>query len=422
MNGQIDLGGQDPAEVDLRLPRPPGLLRRFWARHPRLTDALLVVVSLLMALSGTALSAPDVAPDGSNLGWLVAGLLLSLLTAGSLMWRRRFPLSVFLITFVPIVLLEPSISTAVTGLAPVIALYSVAVYRSAQATLWALGAAVVCSAIVALVWAIPGATTVNQGVSLVGSMTTLLIIGALIGINVGNRKRYVEALIDRSRQLAVERDQQAKLAAAAERTRIAREMHDVVSHSLAVVVALAEGVVATDDKERARQASQAIADTAREALDQMRVMLGVLRTDPDAEASDLAAPLGPLLALSPQDVVDTARAAGVPVTLTVTGTPAGSEAQRLAVLRIVQEGLTNAMRYAHDPGFVAVETDYSGGRIRVRVDNDGVRAGEPSRGAGLGLQGLTERVASLGGTLRAGPGASGTWRLLAEFPLEVAGD
>ncbi|QTV80514.1 sensor histidine kinase [Microbacterium sp. NIBRBAC000506063] len=166
-------------------------------------------------------------------------------------------------------------------------------YRSSRAAMWTLAAAVGCAALTAFIWTRTGVTALNEGTVLVGSTTTLLLIGALIGVNVGGRKRYVEALIERSRQLAVERDQQAQLAAAAERTRIAREMHDIVSHSLAVVVALAEGAHAIDDPHRSKQANRAIADTAREALTQMRVMLGVLRTDAESEPGASALPLGP---------------------------------------------------------------------------------------------------------------------------------
>ena len=136
----------------------------------------------------------------------------------------------------------------------------------------------------------------------------MLLLGALVGINVGNRRRYLSALIDRSRQLLVERDQQAELAAASERARIAREMHDIVSHSLTVIVALAEGANATADPARSREASRAVAATAREALSEMRMMLGVLRAA-DA-ASD--APLGPLLDASLHDVIEAARRGRLP--------------------------------------------------------------------------------------------------------------
>lgn len=405
--------GDDIAEDDLRLPRPPGVVRAFWARHPLLADVLIGTMALLVALPTYVFIDNEAPPGGlpSLVGWAMV-----LVSVGSLLWRRRYPLIVFMIAFTPIVVLSPVYSAAITGVTPAIALYSVAVYRSNRAAMWLLAAAVVINALVANAWALFGTAPVNSVVSLVTGTAVILLIGALIGMNVGSRKRYVEALIERSRQLAIERDQQARLATAAERTRIAREMHDIVSHSLAVVVTLAEGAHATDDLQRSRQASRAIADTARDALSQMRVMLGVLRTEPDAAGGD--APREPLLDLAPQDVVETARAAGVPATLKVTGVPGGDDMQRLAVLRIVQEGLTNAMRYAPDASFVHVETEYSGDRIRVSVENDGSAPSGRSRGAGVGLQGLKERTTGLGGEFAAGRVPPDIWRLTAEFPKE----
>lgn len=393
----------------MRLPRPPGVFRRFWARHPRWADALLIGLCLLFTLLNFV-TAADQYRDGPLA--LSAAVVLSVLPCVALAWRRRWPIAVFIVAIAPSAF-SPDIAGSVLGPA-VIALYSIAVYATSRAALWALGATSAGLVLVAVLWSLAGAQAAVTGL-VIGSVL-MLAIGALVGINVGGRKRYVEALIDRSRQLAVERDQQARLAASAERTRIAREMHDIVSHSLTVVVALAEGATATDDPEQARQASRAVAATAREALSEMRVMLGVLRTDPEAPADE--APLEPLLEMSLSDIVAAARAAGFPVSLTTTGAPRGSAAQRLAVLRIVQEGLTNAMRYAHDPSAIRVLTEYTAAGTRVVIDNDGVRPGDPSRGAGLGLQGLRERVTTLGGALHAGPLAPDRWRLEADIPTQ----
>lgn len=406
--------GSAPAEDDLRLPRPPGVIRRFWARHPRWADALLVALCLLATLAAVVLSASDQpSPTG-----LVVSATLSFSTSVALLWRRSFPVTVFVVTLIPTLVLAPAVSSSIVGPAPIFALYSVAVYRSSRAAWWSLGAASGAIALVALVWALLGHAPAEASGTVIGNVL-ILVIGALIGMNVGSRKRYVDALIDRSRQLVVERDQQARLAAAAERTRIAREMHDIVSHSLTVVVALADGATATGDVDRAREASRAIAATAREALSEMRVMLGVLRTEGTDTAPVAPAPLEPLLELTLDDLVAAARGAGFPVTLTVTGSPRGSSAHRLAVLRIVQEGLTNAMRYAKDPRYIRAVTEYKADGILVQVDNDGAQTGTPSTGAGLGLRGLYERVSGLGGTISSGIVAPGVWRLRAALPLEA---
>lgn len=403
--------GASPAEDDLRLPRPPGVFRRFWARHPRWADALLAILCLLLTLGGVVAAAYDPRTPGL----LASGAALSLLTCVALLWRRRWPIAVFAITLVPALILAPALSGSVMGPAPVIALYSVAVYRSSRAAMWSLGAAAGALALVTFVWTVVGDASANAVGTVIGT-GLFLAIGALIGVNVGNRKRYVAALIDRSRQLAVERDQQARLAAADERTRIAREMHDIVSHSLTVIVALAEGANATPDPDRSREASRAVATTAREALAEMRVMLGVLRDAP----SEGAAPTEPLLDTSLHDVIGAARAAGFPVTLSESGDAEVSAPHRLAVLRIVQEAITNAMRYSRDATFIRVVTEYSGAGVRIVVDNDGARPDVESAGAGWGLRGLQERAGHLGGTLTAGLVAPGRWRLTAELPTEAA--
>lgn len=411
----IDTTVIDTAANDVQLPRPPGVLRRFWAKHHRLADWLVVAVVLFFELPTVVVTRAELPGGALGLFWLWLSAILAGTSAFSLAWRRRFPLVVFIITAVPLVLLAAPVGN-IGGLAASVALYSVAVHRSIRAAAWALVVAIGSAALASLASLGLSLSTLNDATSLLAGTTVLLLIGMLVGANVGGRKRYVEGLIARFHSLEIERDQQAQIAAAGERTRIAREMHDIVSHSLAVVVTLAEGAHATDDAARAKQATRAIADTARDALDQMRVMLGVLH-EPGTDADHSRAPI---LAQTPASVVTRAREAGLPVTLTVTGDPHASDAQQLAVLRIVQEGLTNALRYAHLPTAVAVTTDYRGDEVAVTVVNDGVRAGAVSPGSGRGIHGLRERVQALGGELEAGPTGDAGWRLQARFPKEDA--
>ncbi|HWM17262.1 MAG TPA: histidine kinase [Microbacterium sp.] len=408
---EIVLGQESlPAEDDLRLPRPPGVIRRFWTRHPLLTDILIAAVALLISIPSITASTPVAAAAD---GWTIAlAIGLALVGCASLVWRRRWPLAVFIVTMLPTVFVTIEIATAIGTPASIIALSSIATYRNVRSCWIAFGVACAALTLNGLARLALDPTTLGLTLSLVITSIVLLLVGALVGVNVGNRRRYLEALIDRSRQLVIERDQQARLAAAAERTRIAREMHDIVSHSLTVVVALAEGAAATTDPARAREADRAVAATAREALGEMRMMLGVLRSDSPADG----APLGPLLDASLHEVVDAAREAGFPVTLTVSGNTEVSAPHRLAVLRIVQEGITNAMRYSHDASFIRARTDYSAERILIVIENDGARSEAVSEGAGWGLQGLTERAANLDGTVTAGMAAPGVWRLMAELP------
>lgn len=396
------------AEDELRLPRPPGVIRRFWGRHPFLTDILIAVGALLASLPALTARAPLQEPVS---GWSVAaGVAMTAAAGVALVWRRRWPATVFAVSLLPVVMVEPALAAVLNGPVSLIALYSVAVYRGVRACWIAFGVAGTLIMILGLVRILSEPAQLGSQVSLDVSAIVFLLLGALVGINVGNRRRYLDALIDRSRQLLVERDQQAQLAAAAERTRIAREMHDIVSHSLTVIVALAEGAGATADRERAAEAARAIAGSARGALSEMRVMLGVLR-DENADA-----PLAPLGDASVRDLVDGARTAGAPVTLSVTGAPEVAPAVRFAILRVVQEGLTNALRYARHPSYLRVAIAYADGGAVVSVENDGAVAGASSQGAGRGLQGLQERVSHVRGTMTAGMVAAGVWRIAAELP------
>lgn len=409
----------DPGTDDgLLLPRAPGVFRRFWARHPRVTDALIAVVAFLLSAPSAAFRSrfpyePTVAQT-----WFA--IVLVVLVSAALLLRRRRPLIVFALTLVPLVVLPPSLSPAMYVL-PAFAIYAVAVYRSVRACWISFGVAVAVLVLYTIAaWiAIPAAW--DFLISSLVSAVIGLLIGALLGINVGNRRRYLEALIDRSRQLIVERDQQAQLAAAAERTRIAREMHDIVSHNLTVVVALAEGAAATPDHERARAATEQIAATARGALTEMRSMLGVLR-DPDATS---ATPLAPLDSATPADAVDAAQRAGFPVVLRTEGALEPLPAElRLAVTRIVQEALTNAMRHAPTATRIEVRITAADDAVDVVVTNDGVRSAapdqEPAGRGGYGIPGLRERAAHVGGSLEAGPAAAGRWVVRASLPRPVS--
>lgn len=402
--------GTRPAEDELRLPRPPGVFRRFWARHPLFADILIAIFAFLLSIPTLTIRSDRANPPAGGL--LALLIALAILGCVVLVWRRRWPIAVLTVTLTPVLLLGPDEVSTINSPAAIVAIYSVAVYRSSRAAWIALGSAVVALGVNMMANLAFGYSDFTLLLNIAISFSVTLLLGTLIGVNVGNRKRYLEALIDRSRQLLVERDQQAQLAAAAERTRIAREMHDVVSHSLTVIVALSEGASVTPDPERSREASRAVAATAREALTEMRLMLGVLRDEQPESA-----PLTPLQDGSLDDLIASARTAGFPVTLSVTGVPDCSPAIHQAIRRIAQEGLTNAMRYAHDPRFIRVEVVHAPGELTATIENDGSRPDEPSNGGGRGLLGLRERLAHLEGSLEAGMIAPDRWRLRARIPL-----
>jgi signal transduction histidine kinase len=222
---------------------------------------------------------------------------------------------------------------------------------------------------------------------------------------------------ERARRLEIERDQQAEIAAAAERTRIARELHDIVSHSLSVVITLADAaaIVSRADPGQGAEAMTEVSEAGRRALADMRAMLGVLRTDPSP--SGLAGPSG----LAPQPgmaelgaLVEQVRATGLAAEVAVEGPsfPLGAAAE-LTVYRIVQEALTNALRHA-EARRALVTITYDNPEVRVRVADDGPAPGQPTGSGqggapGHGLDGMRERVALHDGALSAGPAPGGGW-------------
>ena len=210
--------------------------------------------------------------------------------------------------------------------------------------------------------------------------------------------RYLEWMDERARRLEIERDQQAMIAAAAERTRIARELHDIVSHSLSVVITLADAaaVVTRTDPNRGGEAMSEVSEVGRHALSDMRAMLGVLRTD---EQSATLAPQPGMGQLA--ELIERVRGTGLAVHVTVDGMPAAlGAATELSVFRIVQEALTNTLHHAA-AHHAWVTLRFDAHEVEVRVVDDGSAA--PSRGpAGHGVAGMRERAALHGGALERG--------------------
>jgi signal transduction histidine kinase len=231
------------------------------------------------------------------------------------------------------------------------------------------------------------------------------------------RSNYIAELEARNRSLAAERDQQAVIAAAAERQRIAREMHDVVAHSLSVIVVQADGgrYAADRDPEAAKRVLETIANSARSALRDMRRLLGLLREE--GSPGGLAPQPG---VVDLPELVESVNASGLPVTLDVSGEPLGVDtAAGLTIFRIVQEGLTNVLKHGGPDATAAVRIDYSANQVDVSVVNTGrAPTGWPGRdGSGQGLIGMRERIELHGGRLhtRARPG--GGFEIAATVPL-----
>jgi signal transduction histidine kinase len=333
-----------------------------------------------------------------------------------LIWRRRAPVAVFgAVAAVALVQWFVGLRLAADA-ALLVALYTVAAYRPRR---WALAAAAIVEIGVVL-----AAVRFSPARGLFPSLVFLTGLAAaafFIGTTVQNRRAYLGALVDRATWLERERDQQALLATTAERARIARELHDIVAHSLTVVVTLAEAaVVASEaDPPAAREAMTSVAATGRSALGEMRRLLGVLRTDQPSAAGEPPASRAPAPGLDRVDeLVGSARSAGLPVRLTVSG-PARPLPSTLdvTVYRVLQESLTNALRHAVEPTRVHVRLQWGADELVVDVTDDGRRTGVGPPPTGHGLSGMRERLQLFGGSVSTGPGPSGGWTVRAALPL-----
>jgi signal transduction histidine kinase len=268
-------------------------------------------------------------------------------------------------------------------------------------------------------------TPVDNDVKSFVFLSGLAFAALLAGVVVRALGGQLEWLAERAVRLELERDQQASLAAAAERARVAREMHDVVSHNIQVMVTLADAAAAARDPKRAAEAMHEVSGTGRQALTDMRRMLGVLREE-TAPASPAPVPYAPQPGLDELGALaERVRGAGLPVSVEESGLPfVVSGAAGLTVYRIVQEALTNALKHADQPASVEVRLEYRDPDLSVQVTDDGRpqangngngygNGSSPAPGGGHGVVGMAERAAAFGGTLEAGPTRAGGWQVLA---------
>ena len=433
--------------VEVQLPRPPGIIRRALAAHPVAVDIFIVVWFIIGCLMGIGLDwasasfvndpitgeLTDLQPIPGYLAWPwwpFAILRIGVISA-ALMLRRKYPL-IALAAGVIASFGDHGIQSLATGIALVFLLYAVPVHRSARAGWVGYGIVMLGTIIQYWVTPVPGAASGSLAVAIGPShkslgefITLVLLTGAwmlavlLAGINIGNRRRYVEAVVDRAHQLAREREQLAQLAVAEERSRIAREMHDIVAHSVSVMIALSEGAsrAVEASPEAAANAMQRSAETGRTALAEMRRLLGAIT--PDGNQADLA----PMPGLSDlpgliRDFTD----AGLRIRLSTEGSESGDRGQGLAIYRIVQESLTNVLRYAGTGAQVDVRIEHGQSLTTVTVRDLGAVGTQPpvtGLGSGRGLEGLRERTRMFGGTLDAGPAPDGRgWLVRAEIPAD----
>jgi signal transduction histidine kinase len=406
MNTPSDVTGpqwgspQPPQEVTGRL---FNWGRDFTRTHPLVTDTLLAAV--LLALSTVWLARSDFASPR----YAVIQTALILTVAA----RRVWPLGVFAVACV-IAFAQWLLGVPLFGdVALLVGLYTVAAHQSRLRAGLATLVLETGVFMAALKWEPAG--TVPRSLLF---LTATVVAALFTGLAVASGSRYLAWMDERARRLAVERDQQAVIAAAAERTRIARELHDIVSHSLSVVITLADAAAVVTRPGPTREAMTDVSEAGRQALTDMRAMLGVLRTDePPADLTPQPG-LSQLPAL-----IERVRATGLTVIQATEGTPFPlSAAAGLSLYRIVQEALTNTIRHANARQ-ARVTIRYDAPWVKVSVTDDGtgdlVLAGghAPAGQGGHGIEGMRERAALHDGTITAGPAPGRGWAVQATLRL-----
>ena len=365
-----------------------------------------------LALALSAVNAVSLLPYRSHLHPLWLALVLVIAQGIPLAWRRARPVGAGLIIGVARVAYDRlGFGFAPFPLGPAIAVYTV-VDRRGRVWRWVVAGLVVTGMTLSL-------TTPGHDEPYEAIFQSLIFIAAWVAGAISRAKRTsLEEATDRAERAEAEIDRQAGRAAAAERTKIARELHDVVAHHVSLIAVQAEAATSLlpDRPQQAIRSVEIIGDTARNALTELRRLLGVLR----GPAPALKTPMATLAEIDA--VLDQVRDAGLPVDLEVTGTPyALAAGVDLTAYRIVQEALTNTLRHteattaavtlSYEPGFVTVRVADPGPRRDSLPANAGGSGASSPRAAkasdGFGLAGIAERVASCGGHLAVGPSGLG---------------
>jgi len=391
---------------------------------PRMQD-------LALAIALAVYNVASLIPETRQLRLPYLAFLLVVLQAVPLTWRRRWPVLVFLAVGIPRNVYDLLITSyAPLPLGPAIAYYTVMDRCSTRVR-------VVISALVigGIIWSqtLPGH---NEPYDFF-IVALQLVVAGILGILSRTRGAYLQAVETRAEQAEAERDRQAALAAAQERTRIARELHDVVAHHVSLMAVQSEAAAALlpGRPAEAGKAVEIIGQTAREALTELRRLLGVLRGPADVSGRAATSPVPSISELD--EVLGQVRQAGIAVNLRVEGSPSKlPPGVDLTAYRIVQEALTNTVNHSgageaavtvsYEPGYVTVSvTDTGNGAVAVTLGRQARRGrtgssdeggARPAASGGFGLAGIAERVASCGGSLTVGPGDAGGFGVTARLP------
>ncbi|MEY9856318.1 signal transduction histidine kinase [Catenulispora sp. GAS73] len=424
-----------PVGPGFEWPRSARRVQAAFRGHPYRQDVVLALGVFLLTLL------PTQAGQGSEL--LHASPLLvvtSVVESAAIIWRRPAPVVMYSVVVAACTVEWAAALSSSSDISWMICLYTVARYRSMTTLRVALSAIV--PSLVVLVWRMAPV----QGPILVSLffLATGIIASAALGLMARERQAQLAALAERAHHAEQHREQQARLAVLAERARFSRETHDIVGHSLAVIIGLSDGGARQVEAHpwRGRQVFELIAETSRQSLADLRQTLGALREQQGDEGGSGAGVLGGVdaEAFAPQpgvadisDLLERTRSAGPEVSCRASGdTAALPRGLQSAIYRIVQESLTNSLKHAGPDTTVEVVIEADARSLRMSVADTGPARTAGAAGArrsvpaphgsrGQGLAGVRERAALAGGRAEAGPNDAGGWTVTARFPLAAPG-
>ncbi len=393
----------------------------FLRRHPTGVDGFWALV--LFGISAAAGTAGQDRGGTDSMALLVPVVFLLCLVIAL---RRRMP-EQMLVLAAALGLAQLVLNVGVTAadFSLLVIVYTVAATGARWASRLALVMALSAATLAQVRWPHENASVPGQ-VAVIVFQTVPFALAWVLGDSIRTRRAYFAQLEERAARLEKEREAQAKVAVAAERARIARELHDVVAHNVSVMVVQADGAAYVLDAapDQAKKALETISSTGRQALAEMRRLLGVLRTGEHQEGGEYV-PQPDVEQI--EDLVEQCRGSGLPVDFKVEGTPrplpSGVE---LTAYRIVQEALTNTRKHGGPNTGASVRLVYFDDGLGLLVEDDGKGAPHElyeeggADGAGHGLIGMRERVGMVGGTLDAGPRPGGGFRISALLPLKPA--
>ncbi|MER0244473.1 sensor histidine kinase [Streptomyces sp. HSW2009] len=393
----------------------------FLRRHPTGVDGFWAVMLAAVSLLWIVEVHLDKRPG--PVAAVASGVLCGVLCLASAFRRRAPEMMLLVCAGVGVLQLIADVEVNAADFAMLVLIYTCAADGARWSSWLGLGGGLIAPLIAAVRWP-PEAQNDWQSVVSVFFMTIPFALAWVLGDSIRTRRAYYAQLEERAARLEREREAQAKVAVAGERARIARELHDVVAHNVSVMVVQADGAAYVLDTapDQAKQALETISGTGRQALAEMRRLLGVLRTGEGAEGGEYVPQPG---VEQLTELIEQVRGAGLPVDFKVEGDPRPLDSGvELTAYRIVQEALTNTRKHGGQNAGATVRLVYAGSELDLLIEDDGRGAGRElyeaggADGLGHGLIGMRERVGMVGGSLDAGPRSGGGFRVSAVLPLK----